>query len=137
MRLPLIFAVYPLILCVLPTSDVPLLPHPVEAAVEPAAHSSIHYGTLASTSHHAVELHSEQPVYLYVVEGVEEVAEQAIEEVQVQIEGVPMEGEQHIELLQGLEMEEVMAMVMMDAEQKIDLVKVEVQLTVVEDGWED
>ena len=67
----------------------------------------------------------------------EEVAEQAIEEVQVQIEGVPMEGEQHIELLQGLEMEEVMAMVMMDAEQKIDLVKVEVQLTVVEDGWED
>ena len=63
-------------------------------------------------------------------------AEQAIEEVQVQIEGVPTEGEQHIELLQGLVMEEAkaMAMAMKDAEQRIDLVNLEVQLTVVEDG---
>ena len=67
LRLPPIFAVSELALFLHAICNVPLLPHPVEAAVEPAANSSIHYGSVASTSHHAVELHPWQPVCLSVV----------------------------------------------------------------------
>ena len=71
-KLPLIFAVSELALYPLAICGVPLLPHPVEAAVEPVAHSSRCYASVASTSHPAVEQHSEQLVYLYVVVAVQQ-----------------------------------------------------------------
>ena len=57
LQLPPIFAVYALSLCVHTIFDVPLLPRPAGAAVEPAAHSSKHYASVASISHLAVGLH--------------------------------------------------------------------------------
>jgi hypothetical protein len=57
----------------LPTiCGVHLLPHPVGAAVDPAAYFSLSYACVASTSHHAVELHPWQPGYLYAVAVAEE-----------------------------------------------------------------
>ena len=84
LRLPLIFAAFELALCLRAICDVPLLPHPVAAAVVPVAHSSMCYAYFASISHHAVEQHSERPVYQYAVEAVQvedqEVAEEEEEE---------------------------------------------------------
>ena len=79
-QLPLIFAVFELALYPLAICDVPPLPHPVEAAVGPVAHSSRCYASAASTSHHAVEQHSEQPVYPNVVVAVQEEEEEEEEE---------------------------------------------------------
>lgn len=89
LQLPPFSAVSELALFLHAICDVPLLPHPVEAAVDPAAHSSIHYALNASTSHHVVELHSEQPVCLYAVVAVlveqeQEDDERTIEAVQVE-----------------------------------------------------
>ena len=47
-----------------PAFDVPLLPHPAGAAVEPAAHSANHSAIVASISHLALEQHPLQPVNL-------------------------------------------------------------------------
>lgn len=59
LQLPPIFAVYALGLCAPLMFDVPPLPHPVEAVVEPGAHSSMQ-PTVGSISDLAVEL---QPVF--------------------------------------------------------------------------
>ena len=57
LKLSPIFAVSKLAPFLHAICDVPLLPHPVEAAVGPAARSSMHYAAVTSTSYHAVELH--------------------------------------------------------------------------------
>ena len=79
-QLPPIFAVSELAPFLPTICDVLLLPHPVGAAVDPAANFLSQYASVASTSHHAVELHPWQPVYLYAVEAVlveeQEVAEE-------------------------------------------------------------
>jgi hypothetical protein len=86
LRLPPIFAVSELAVFLHAMCDVPLLPHPVEAAVEPAAHSSMRYASVASTTHHAVEQHLSQPVDQCVVVAVQI-------EVEVEMEGVEEEEE--------------------------------------------
>ena len=67
LQLPLIFAVSGSALFHHAIYGALLHPHSVEAAVESVAHSSVHYATVESTSHHALEQHSWQPVHLYVV----------------------------------------------------------------------
>lgn len=57
LQLPPIYAAYESSLCVHSISDVPLLPHPVEAVAELAVHSSKYYAFVASIFHHVLELH--------------------------------------------------------------------------------
>ena len=55
-----------------PAFDVPLLPHPAGAAVDPAAHSANHSTFVASISHLALEQHPLQPVNIIWAEVEEE-----------------------------------------------------------------
>ena len=52
-----ISTVFAIILSVQPISSIPLLPRPIEAAVVPDAHFSIHSASAASIFHHISELH--------------------------------------------------------------------------------
>ena len=103
LHLPPIFAVSELALFLHAICDVPLLPHPVEAAVELAARSSKHYASAACISHHAVKQHPWQPVYLYAGEAAELVEEQEVaeevqeDEVQHEVEEAMEEVQVHIE----------------------------------------
>jgi hypothetical protein len=100
LQLPPILPVCVLSLYAPPAFDVPLLPHPAGAAVDPAAHSANHSAFVASISHLALEQHPLQPVNLIRAEVEEELhAEQqyqqmAKEQVEVGVvEGMEKEEE--------------------------------------------
>lgn len=90
-----LFAAFEFALCLPPTCDVVLLPHPIEAAVEPTLDFSNYYGFAASISHHVSDVLPWKQIHLYVVEDLLEeelhVAQQVREMVKEQ--GVEMERE--------------------------------------------
>lgn len=90
LQFPPIFAVSELAPFLLPICDVLLLLHPVEAAVEPAAHSSI-YSFVASTFHQAVDVLKAVVAVLVVVD---EVGDREV----VQVEPEEEEDEQAMEV---------------------------------------
>ena len=82
LQLPPISPVCVLSLYSPPAFDIPLLPHPAGAAVDPAAHSANHSTFVASISHLALEQHPLQPVNLIQAEVEEELqVEQQLQQI--------------------------------------------------------